>query len=143
MLCHCAIGAPLTKDDLVGTYHVDVSDAEDAQTVPTNFYKVALILNADGSFVTTNAPLKFFFDYDPPPPGEKEVTHGTWEVEHVSGGGLITADMLELTFSTTSWTGSWSHPVKVHRGVPRIKVPYHPFEGSDAIFHFYLTKQKR
>src|ERR1035441_7630026 len=123
LFCNCAIGAPLTKGDLVGTYRVDVSGAEDAETVPTQFYNVALKLSPDGSFATTNAPVNFFFPY-PLPTGEEEVAHGTWKVRYVSGDGLITTEMIDLTFATASWKGSFSAPVKTYRGIPRIKVLY-------------------
>lgn len=139
LFCNSAIGQPITKDDLVGTYHVDVSGAEDAQTIPTNFYAVVLILNSNGSFLTTNATKEFFFPY-PSQTEEPEVTHGTWNISHDSDLGI---DYLDLTFSTASWRGDWSNRVEIYHGAVRIKVSYYPFKDSGAVFHFYLTGKER
>ena len=139
LFCNCAIGRPITKDDLVGTYHVDVSGAEDPQTIPTNFYAVVLVLKSDGSFVTTNATKEFFFPYPSHDTGA-EVTHGTWEFSHDldDEGG-----QLDLNFSAGSWGGDWSHGVELYHGAPRILMSYHPFKHSRKFFNFYLTRQTR
>lgn len=141
LLCNCALAAPLTKDELVGTYQVGASTV-DAPLVPTNFYAVTITLNADGSFVATNAPANFFFSY-PNPDIPKDLTHGTWELspEYESANEDDDASV-DLTFTTASWSGEWSHPVELYQGTPRIYVIYLPFEDSSAKFHFYLTRQK-
>lgn len=136
LLCNCALAAPLTKDELVGTYQVGASTV-DAPLVPTNFYAVTITLNADGSFVATNAPANFFFSY-PEPDMPKYLTHGTWKVSYEG-----VAYNVDLTFTSASWTGSWGHPIKFYRGTPRIYVTYLPYKLSSARFHFYLTRQKR
>jgi hypothetical protein len=139
LLCNSALAAPLTKNEVVGTYCVGASP-EDAPLVPTNFYAVTITLKGDGSFVASNAPADFFFSY-PSSDMPKDLTHGTWGLTPAEGD--VVADTVDLTFTAPSWTGSWSHPIKLYQGTPRIKVTYLPYEDTSPKFHFYLTKQKR
>jgi hypothetical protein len=144
LLCNCASAAPLTKDDVVGTYQVGASTV-DAPHVPTNFYAVTITLNADGSFVASNAPASFFFSFTAPDSSmPKILTHGTWKLspEYESANEDEDATV-DLAFATASWTGSWSHPIKFYQGTPRIDVTYLPFGDYSAKFDFYLTKEKK
>lgn len=136
LLCNSAPAAPLTKDDVVGTYQVGATTV-DAPLVPTNFYAVTITFNTDGSFVASNAPASFFFSY-PEPDMPKYLTRGTWNISYEG-----VAYNMDLTFTSASWTGSWGHPVEFYRGTPRIYITYLPFKDSSPMFHFYLTRQKR
>jgi hypothetical protein len=137
LFCNSAPAAPLTQNALVGTYRVDASTVE-GPGLPTNFYSVAVTLNADGSFVTTNAWVNFFFHYASHG-RPKDVQRGTWKWTHKSDDQ---EDSLDLTFSTPSFDGSWSGPVTPYRGAPRIEFTYYPSKKDSAGFRFYLLKQR-
>jgi hypothetical protein len=123
-LCHCAIAAPPSALDLVGTYRLE-SMTTHGQIAPTNFNQIAITLNADGSFVTTNVPPDFFFEA--PSNSSLAITQGTWEEKQAAGTGV-----LFLNFPTASGFNACMLPIKSDFGTLRICKVYHVGKPDSA-----------
>jgi hypothetical protein len=146
LLCGCSrnqsVPAPL---DVSGFYRLDTATLE-GHPVPANFYAFSIVLNTsgtftNGTFIATNVPADFFFDYTPTPAVSE--ARGTWKVRHTSDGGSLfytgENDYLDLEFTTPS-SLSWSQQIEIYRGIPRFRINYHS-QKSDSAW-YYLSRQK-
>jgi hypothetical protein len=130
-----------TEAELVGIWRVDTNLLH-RQTLPTNFLAFAVTLQANGTFVATNVPADFFFDYTPHPASAQ--AGGTWTFKPHQRDGT---DKLFLNFTKPS-EGSWSSDVQFKfAGVPYfsrvnrryIRMGYHV--GKPDVLLFYLIKK--
>jgi len=142
VFCHCSFAAPLTSSEIAGTYCLDASSLH-KQSVPTNFYAFTITLKADGSFIATNVPADFFFDYTPTPAVAE--ARGTWAVRHESEGRSLfytgENDYLDLDFTSPPGPGAFSTPLQSsHLAPPRIYICYHSNKKDAAVF--YLKRQR-
>jgi hypothetical protein len=94
-------GAPVAEREVVGTWRVDTNLLYGA-TMPTNFSRFGLTLQADHTFVAANVPANFFFHYDPT--SEVDQARGTWKLTPEWKDG---ADHIELEFETAPGPGYW------------------------------------
>lgn len=139
LLCHSALAAGFTKDELVGTYRVN-SYSIIGHSLPTNYYAFAITLNANGSFVATNVPADLYFNSTSTVAIPE--ARGTWKLRHVSEGRSFIhtgeTDYLDLDFTMPSH-GSDSHIV-LPGDLPRLAASYHSGESDSA--SFCLTKKE-
>ena len=128
ILVGCTPAKPLTEADLAGKWHVDRSFVPNKLYAwPANYYDFCLKLTPDGTFVASNIPDDFFFDFTHTPAAPEH--RGTWKLRFEAADNC---NYLELTFVTMS--GSYGTVVRFNHGKLVITMA-----RDSAVF--YLTKE--
>lgn len=119
---------PEEAPDLTGVWHVDFDFAPNQYwALPKAFHDFHLLLKPDGTFIASNIPDDFFFDYTHTPAAKEY--QGKWEVKWESD------DCYHLNLDFSSMGGRFGTLIQWKYGKQTI------YMGKQSMV-FYLTKEE-
>jgi len=120
---------PEKAPDLTGRWHVDFDFAQNKHwALPKSFHDFHLQLKPDGTFIASNIPANFFFDYTDTPAAKEH--QGKWEVKWESDD-----EFYHLYLDFTTMGGGFGTLIEWKNGAQTI------YMGKQNRV-FYLTKEE-